>query len=107
MNYLKTPMFRSEALRRLVAALPCQSCGLVGFTQAAHANLSVYGKGMGLKASDAALMALCVKCHAELDQGGLMTRDERLHFQHQMITKTLIELIETGQLIPRGKHETA
>lgn len=107
MNYLKTPMFRSEPLRRLVAALPCQHCGLIGSTQAAHANLSVYGKGMGLKASDAALMALCVGCHAALDQGSAMTRSERLDFQHEMIAKTLIELIESGQLIPRGKHETA
>ncbi len=103
MNYLKTPMFRSEPLRRLVAALPCQCCGIVGHTQAAHANLRVYGKGLGMKASDAALMALCVECHAQLDQGKDMDRMQKIEFQHEMIAKTLIELIETEQLVPRGK----
>src|SRR5260364_342023 len=52
-------MMRSEKLRRLVAMLPCMCCGQKGQTQAAHANFQSFGKGMGIKASDAALMALC------------------------------------------------
>src|SRR5260364_235619 len=70
-------MMRSEKLRRLVAMLPCMCCGQKGQTQAAHANFQSFGKGMGIKASDAALMALCVRCHAELDQGQTMTKEER------------------------------
>src|SRR5260363_58818 len=70
-------MMRSEKLRRLVAMLPCMCCGQKGQTQAAHANVQSFGKGMGIKASDAALMALCVRCHAELDQGQTMTKEER------------------------------
>ena len=45
-------MIRSEYYRRYVAALPCIHCGLEGYSQAAHANNSIFGKGMGQKAHD-------------------------------------------------------
>src|SRR5260364_11986 len=79
-------MMRSEKLRRLVAMLPCMCCGQKGQTQAAHANFQSFGKG--IKASDAALMALCVRCHAELDQGQTMTKEERRNAQYEWIAKT-------------------
>lgn len=91
--------FRSEKLRRAVAELPCSNCGREGQTQAAHANLSEYGKGMSHKASDAALMALCITCHAELDQGKTMDKAERRDFQQTMIARTLTRLIEQGRLV--------
>lgn len=91
--------FRSEKLRRAVAELSCANCGREGQTQAAHANLSEYGKGMSHKASDAALMALCVSCHAELDQGKTMDKAERRDFQQTMIARTLTRLIEQGRLV--------
>lgn len=91
--------FRSEKLRREVAALPCQNCAKEGRTQCAHANLSEYGKGMSHKASDAAVMALCVECHTELDQGKTMDKFERRDFQQTMIARTLTRLIEHGRLV--------
>lgn len=91
--------FRSEKLRRAVADQPCMNCGREGCTQAAHANLSEYGKGMSHKASDAALMALCVDCHRELDQGKTMDKFERRDFQQTMIARTLTRLIEQGRLV--------
>lgn len=91
--------FRSEKLRRAVAELSCSNCGREGHTQAAHANLSEYGKGMSHKASDAALMALCISCHAELDQGETMDKAERRDFQQTMIARTLTRLIEQGRLV--------
>jgi hypothetical protein len=91
--------FRSEKLRRAVSEQPCQSCGREGATQAAHANLSEYGKGMAHKASDAALMALCDRCHSELDQGKTMDKAERRDFQQTMIARTLVRLIEQGRLV--------
>lgn len=90
--------YRSEKLRRAVASLPCVCCGRQGATQAAHANLSCFGKGMGHKASDAATMALCVTCHAELDQGKSMGKLERWHQQMEWIAKTSVALIEAGLL---------
>lgn len=86
---------RSESLRRAVADLPCQHCGRVGCTQAAHRNES---KGMGLKTSDALLAALCADCHRELDQGKAMSRDERRDFWNRACIKTYQALVETGVL---------
>ena len=90
--------FRSEKLRRAVATLPCVCCGRAGETQAAHANLSVFGKGMGHKASDAAIMALCIICHATLDQGHVYTKMEKYALQMEWIAKTSVALIEAGLL---------
>lgn len=90
--------FRSEKLRRAVSTLPCVCCGRVGETQAAHANLGCFGKGMGHKASDAAIMALCVSCHSNLDQGNVYTKMEKYSLQMEWIAKTSVALIEAGLL---------
>ncbi|WP_454751662.1 DUF968 domain-containing protein [Cupriavidus necator] len=90
--------YRSEKLRRAVASLPCVCCGRQGATQAAHANLACFGKGMGHKASDAAIMALCIACHVMLDQGKDMTKAERWDKQMEWIAKTSVALIEAGLL---------
>lgn len=97
----KVRTFRSEDLRRLVVKLPCMKCGIEGYTQAAHMNL---GKGGGIKASDAALAALCSDrpgipgCHALLDQGGKLPKAERRAFEIEMVAKTYIALMERGML---------
>lgn len=107
MNYLKTPIFRSETLRRAVAELECVNCGRVGWTQAAHANT---GKGQGIKASDARIMALCTGgldhrgCHETLDQGGTMTKHERREWEDVMTLRTLIALIERKILVVDTKR---
>ena len=44
----------------------------------AHSNQSQHGKGMGLKASDIFTIPACYACHAELDQGKLMNRAEKV-----------------------------
>lgn len=94
-GFPKHKTFRSEKLRRAVAALPCMDCGREGQTQAAHSN---QGKGLAIKASDARIAALCVACHAKLDQGGVFTKEERRHYEDEMIARTLVALIENGKL---------
>lgn len=95
----KNLTFRSEKLRRAVASLPCMHCGVQGWTQAAHMN---QGKGGALKASDAAVAALCCTrpgirgCHEMLDQGGVMTKAERRVFELEMVALTYIALMERG-----------
>jgi hypothetical protein len=95
---MKPKTFRSEPLRRAVADLACRRCGIQGWTQAAHSN---EGKGMGIKASDARIAALCHTCHAEIDQGRDMTREERRAAMRDAILETLVELIETERLVVR------
>lgn len=101
LSFPKQQTFRSERLRRAVTMLPCMNCGVERYTQAAHAN---YGMAGALKASDAALAALCCDrpgvrgCHAMLDQGGVLTKAERRAFEMEMVAKTYIALLERGLL---------
>lgn len=90
--------FRSEPLRRAVASLECMRCGTEGRTQAAHSNQQRDGKGMGIKATDASIAALCCDCHTEIDQGRSMTKAERLEAFEEAHRKTMIALVERGKL---------
>ena len=45
----KQPIFRSERLRKAVAAAPCACCGIWGYSQAAHIGGLAEGKGGKLK----------------------------------------------------------
>lgn len=76
--------FRSEKLRRYVASMSCVHCGAID-VQAAHRNQS---KGMGLKASDGLLAALCWREHARIDQGKDLLRDERRALMDDYILRT-------------------
>lgn len=73
---------RSEAYRRLVAALPCAHCGVVGYSQHAHENEN---KGKGLKLDDRRAMPLCCErpgmegCHAQFDQYRLLPGGRAAH----------------------------
>lgn len=73
---------RSEAYRRAVSCLPCIYCGIVGYSQHAHAN---EGKGMGLKADDRRGFPLCCSrpgvegCHAAFDHYHLLVGGREAH----------------------------
>ena len=90
--------YRSEKLKRAVASLPCQVCGIQGWTQASHSNQLRDGKGMGIKAHDYRLAAICVECHAEIDQGSTMSRAERDEQWEEAHRKTIGLLFECGLL---------
>lgn len=80
----KTEPVRSEDYRRLVAALPCDLCGVDQHSQAAHPNT---GKGAALKTDDRLCFPLCADrpmqagCHGRFDQGALMTKAERRSYE--------------------------
>ena len=84
---------RSEAYRRLVAAMPCANCGAAGPNQAAHAN---FGKGMGIKSSDTTCFPLCVACHQDHDQGGMLPRDVRRANESRWGAMTRAAIIAAG-----------
>lgn len=91
--------FRSRPLLNACRELACANCGAEdGTVVAAHSNSLADGKGRGLKASDAAVAALCYRCHCELDSGKSMSRDERREMWLSAHVKTLRELIERGIL---------
>lgn len=75
----KFPYVRSTKLMALYRTIPCQHCGADdGTVCGAHSNQAIHGKGKGIKASDIYCASLCAYCHATLDYGVLLTREERL-----------------------------
>ncbi|WP_269497790.1 hypothetical protein [Castellaniella sp. S9] len=85
-------LLRSEAHRRNVAALGCLITGRPA--QACHAN---FGKGMGLKVCDSLCFPLCPELHREHDQGGGMTRLERIKREWEYVDRTRALLIRRNQ----------
>ena len=97
--YPKTRPVRDEAYRRLVAALPCVSCGAHGRSQAAHGP----SLGRGIKASDMECFPLCadgpgrVGCHSRFDQYRLADRAERPSLAQRWAEQTRLQIKgETG-----------
>jgi endonuclease III-like uncharacterized protein len=99
----KDKAYRNEKLRRAVASLPCQSCGLEGSTQASHSNQLRDGRGVGHKTSDAMLAALCQSCHYQIDYGKDMSRAEKLDMWERAYRKTMRALIERELLVVNPK----
>jgi len=96
--FKKHDYIRSKKLLQVVAQLPCQHCGLEGQTQAAHTNWG-HGKGRGIKADDNMVAALCQTCHAEIDQGAHMSKEERQEMWERAHFKT-VKLIKANDNWP-------
>lgn len=96
-------VYRSEQHRRNVAALPCANCGRWHRSQAAHMNGIEFGKGLGLKVSDALMFPLCTDngwgrgCHSMLDQGGVYDKATAVGLQITWLHQTRDELKRLGQ----------
>jgi hypothetical protein len=88
--------FRNRKHLINVANLPCQNCYIEGQTQAAHSNQAVHGKGRGIKASDEYTAALCQTCHAELDSGARLNKEQRRELWQMAYQKTVNKLIENN-----------
>jgi hypothetical protein len=93
---------RSESYRRYVASQACFACGIEGFSQAAHPNQAKYGKGKGIKASDAFCFPLCgprhrlLGCHSQLDLCMDMTKAERDSIEDEYIQRMQTLAAEAG-----------
>ena len=91
-------MYRNPKLLKLARLAPCMACGADdGTIVAAHSNQGRDGKGMGMKASDAAIAFLCYRCHTDIDQGK-MSALQRLELWEIAHRKTVRWLIEEGHL---------
>lgn len=94
---------RSEAYRRLVAALPCIKCGIQGYSQAAH----VPPEGKGTKQEDREIFALCCTrpsingCHADFDQYRLFPRVLAMPMARYWAFETRRQVIQSGTW-PKG-----
>lgn len=88
--FAKARPVRSESYRRWVASLPCIACGIVGYSQCAHAN----GGGMGTKDCDLRTFPLCCArpghqgCHMLFDLCVDMSKAERRELTEQYVERT-------------------
>ena len=91
--------YRNQFLLQRVRESDCQHCGSKdGTIVAAHSNQQRDGKGMGIKAHDYRVAALCMTCHHELDQGSNMSKDERRQMWEEAHRKTIGWLFDNGYL---------
>ena len=92
-------MYRNKTLLKVVRQSPCQICGLNDDTVvAAHSNQQRDGKGMGIKAHDYRIAALCYTCHSKLDQGSEWSKEERRERWETAHRNTIGWLFESGYL---------
>jgi hypothetical protein len=100
-------MFRSKKLLQLARhATVCTSCLCVndGTVVMAHSNQSRDGKGMGLKAHDYRVAAVCGDCHMAIDQSPLHTREHRLAMWEFAHMETMQWLVEDGLIVPTQEN---
>lgn len=93
--------YRNAPLLGLAQLAPsCMSCNRANHGQvvAAHSNQGRDGKGLGIKASDAAVAFLCHDCHMHVDQGSAPA-SVRLEMWEAAHRATMRWLIESGHLI--------
>ena len=92
-------MYRNRKLLDLVRESPCQICGAQdGTVVAAHSNQQRDGKAMGLKAHDYRIAALCYTCHADIDQGKTLSKQEKFDKWDGAHRRTIGWLFERGHL---------
>lgn len=95
----KREPIRSEAYRRLVAAMDCAMCGHPGPSQAAHAD---FGKGMGTKSDDRTCFPLCATtsyhkgCHDLVGASGVLGKIGRRNLELRLGRETRTKIIEAG-----------
>ena len=65
---------------------------------AAHSNQQRDGKGMGLKSHDYRIAALCFTCHADIDQGKTLGKQEKFDKWDEAHRRTIGWLFEGGHL---------
>jgi hypothetical protein len=94
--------YRNRKLLDLARDCPhCMSCRSHndGSVVAAHSNSQEFGKGMGIKASDAAIAFLCDDCHSLVDgRTGKLDRFERETMFYKASMKTYVWMMEQGKL---------
>ena len=91
--------YRNQKLLEIVREAPCQTCGAQdGTVVAAHSNQLRDGKGRSIKAHDYRIAALCYSCHAQLDQGSKMSKEDRVDIWEMAHRKTIGWLFDNDHL---------
>lgn len=94
-----TPARGSAEERRWFEAVAeiesCVLCGQYG-TQVAHRN---EGRGMGQKSAPWMTAALCPTCHHDIDNGKVLSQNERRELSLRAVVRTHDALIRNGRMV--------
>lgn len=91
--------YRNPKLLQAVRDAPCMRCGANdGTVVAAHSNQLRDGKGRSIKAHDYRIAAMCYRCHAEIDQGPKLDRQQKIEAWEDAHRKTIGWLFDNGLL---------
>ncbi len=95
MNYRSRPLL--DLAHRIDVCMCCLEPAPDG-CEPAHSNQSRHGKGMSIKAHDLFHAAIKHDCHAKLDQGKHLSREERTELWQIAHERTLLEYFRRGWL---------
>ena len=91
--------YRNPKLLKLAKDAPCMNCGIMDDTiVAAHSNQLRDGKGTGIKSDDFRCSFLCSMCHARIDNGKELSREERIELWENAHRRTIGYLFTSGHL---------
>jgi len=96
---IKERPLRSERYRKIVASLPCDHCGIEGYSQAAHGD---QGKGMAIKTDDRTCYPLCgprptaAGCHYLIGTAALYSKEERRAYEKAAALRTAAKVKALG-----------
>lgn len=89
--------FRSPKLLRSAEGQPCVLCGSIGTTVSAHCNMPEYGKGVGIKCSDALTAQVCQYHHDLIDgRTGKLNKEEKREMWTRAFILTVKRLFDQG-----------
>jgi ferredoxin len=98
-------MFRSQRLlnqargRHCTIRIPGVCNGNPETVVAAHSNQLQHGKGMGIKAHDCYAAWACSSCHAEIDQGNKLSRQEKDEYWQAGFERTILQMFLLGIIV--------
>lgn len=96
---LKRTRIRESKILAAANGESCANCNMQdGTVVACHSNMSVHGKGMGIKSDDIFCAFLCSKCHYMIDFGKDHSREEKEQMFYRAMSKTWRKLYELGVL---------
>ena len=91
--------YRNPKLLKLAKDAPCMNCGIMdGTIVAAHSNQLRDNKGTGIKSDDHRISYLCSMCHARIDNGKELSREERIELWEDAHRRTIGYLFTSGHL---------
>ena len=91
--------YRNLKLLKLAKDAPCMNCHIMDNTiVAAHSNQLRDDKGVGIKSHDYRISYLCSMCHARIDNGKELSREERIDLWENAHRRTIGYLFTSGHL---------